>query len=354
MTNKINVAVLFGGRSVEHEVSLQSARNVIHSLDREKYVLTLIGIDKEGQWHFYDEAHYLIHQNDPTEIALGEKKSPVEFSKLASIVDVIFPVLHGTFGEDGTVQGLCALLNIPCVGADALGSAIGMDKDVMKRLLRDAKIPVPRFLVLHQHENFSLEEISLPAFVKPSNGGSSLGISKVKQREDLKAAIEFAFEFDRKILIEEVTEGREIQCSLIGNAPPKVSLPCEIIPKGEFHSYASKYLDPEGAEFIIPVSLCPEELSKVQTTAIKAYNVLCCEGMARIDMFLTPNGTVYINEINTIPGLTDFSPYSKMWEASGLKYADMLDQLIELARSKEIKHENTRRNWARQPSLSTR
>ncbi|NGX37292.1 MAG: D-alanine--D-alanine ligase A [Chlamydiae bacterium] len=352
MGNKINIAVLFGGKSVEHEVSLLSARNVIEALDREKYTITLIGIDKGGEWHFYDEADYLINADDPEAIELGEKKSPVEFSKLSSFIDMIFPVLHGSNGEDGTVQGLCALLNIPFVGAGVIGSSVGMDKDVMKRLLRDAKISTPRFSVLHLHQRprFSLEEIVFPVFVKPSNGGSSLGISKVKTREDLEIAMDVAFQFDRKILIEEAIEGREIQCSLLGNEHPIVSLPCEIIPKGDFHSYSSKYIDPEGAEFIIPAQLNQEELSKVQMTAMDAYKVLCCEGLARMDMFLTPDGTVLVSEINTLPGLTNMSPYSKMWKASGLNYAEMLEQLIELARKA---HENTCRNWTRQPSLFT-
>lgn len=350
MGKKINLGVLFGGQSVEHEVSLQSAKNVIRSLDREKYDLVLMAIDKEGKWHTLEEESYLIHAEDPQAIALGEKKDRValvsqgEEKEMRSLtqplsrpIDVVFPVLHGTFGEDGTIQGLLKLAGIPFVGASVLGSAIGMDKDVMKRLLRDAKIPVADFIVIQAHERhlWSFEKIAAhfppPYFVKPANAGSSIGVSKVKTRAQFEPALEEAFQFDRKILIEKQIVGREIECSVLGNEYPTVSLPCEIIPHGEFHSYLSKYVDPDGADFIIPVELEPEELSKVQTMALHAYKVLCCEGMARVDLFLTPEGEVYVNEINTIPGLTSMSPYSKMWEATGLSYPKLVDRLIELA-----------------------
>jgi len=341
MGKKINVGILFGGKSVEHEVSLQSAKNVVAALDKNKYNVHLIGIDKEGKWHLYEEKDYLVDAEDPEAIALGSKKDIVELlhepKTCFGPIDVIFPILHGSFGEDGTVQGFLKLANIPFVGPDVTGAAIGMDKDVMKRLIREANIPTTEFFTLHQHERHLwpfekvVKKISLPFFVKPASSGSSIGIHKVNKQEQFDEAVEKAFNYDRKILIEKAVVGREIECSLLGNEYPIVSLPCEIVPSGEFHSYASKYVDPEGAEFIIPVELKPDELSRVQKTALDAYKVLCCEGFARIDLFLKPDGEVLFNEINTIPGLTNMSPYNKMWEATGLPFPELLDRLIQLA-----------------------
>lgn len=347
MQKKINVAVIFGGKSVEHEVSLQSARNVIHALDKNKYNPILMGIDKDGKWHFFEESDYLLDEEDPKAIALGAKKGEVELLEIAEkkSVDVGFPVLHGLYGEDGTVQGLLKLANIPYVGADVLGSAIGMDKDVMKRLIRDAGIPTPKFITIHRHQKhlWPCEKIKtffpFPFFVKPSNSGSSIGINKIHSVSEFDEMVDYAFQFDRKIIIEETISGFEIQCGLIGNEYPIVSLPCQIIPKGEFHSYASKYLDPDGAEFIIPANLSSEELTLVQTLSLQAYRVLCCEGMARVDLFLTKEGKVYFSEINTIPGLTKLSPFSKMWEATGISYSEMLDRVIQLAIDRHRKEE---------------
>lgn len=360
MRKKIKIGVLFGGKSVEHEVSLQSARNVIRSLDREKYSLTLIGINKKGEWHFYDESDYLINPTDPEAIELGVTKGAVDLLDLTHTLDAVFPVLHGYLGEDGAIQGLIKALNLPFVGADVLGSAIGMDKDVMKRLLRDAGVPVANFLTLHKHERHLwpreriIDQMHLPLFVKPSNGGSSIGISKVKEIWELDPAITAAFQYDRKILIEEAVVGREIEFSLIGNENPSISLPCEIVPNGEFHSYSSKYIDPQGAEFIIPVQLDPEVLLSMQRVALKGYRALCCEGMARIDLFLKSNGEVLLNEINTIPGLTGMSPYGKMWQASGLSYPELCDRLIEYAlerfarESELIREISLKEQWIKQ------
>lgn len=354
MGKKLNVAILFGGKSAEHEVALQSARNIIQNIDRNKYNITLIGIDKEGCWHLHDEANYLLHADDPKAIELGPKKDCVALipqdaaKELISLVDpkkehpidLVFPVLHGPFGEDGTVQGFLKLAGIPFVGADVLGSAICMDKDISKRLLRDAGIPIADFLVLEKHNRDALsfeqvvERLSLPFFVKPANLGSSIGITKVKNREQWDHALELAFSYDRKILIERMIPGREIQFAVIGNEEPITSLPCSIVPRGEFHSYISKYIDAQGSEFIIPVPLEKPLLEKMQKMAIHAYKTLCCEGMARVDMFLTPEGECYLNEINTIPGLTRISPYSKMWIASGYSMTQIIDLLIQYALSR--------------------
>jgi D-alanine-D-alanine ligase len=350
---KIRLGVLFGGKSAEHEVSLISAKNVIEALDREKYEIFLIGIDKTGEWRLRDGYSYLMNANNPKLVQLHEAKESLALvpknnrKELVSYtedrlqeslqLDVIFPVLHGTYGEDGTVQGLLRLANIPFVGAGVLGSAIGMDKDVMKRLLRDAGIPVARFVTVHHYDREShtfeslIERVGLPFFVKPANSGSSVGIGKVKTKEEFGPIVAESFKYDRKILVEECIQGREIECSVLGNDSPVASLPGEVIPQHEFYSYEAKYLDAQGALFEIPVSLPEEWTEKIQQTAIRAYRALCCEGMARVDFFLKENGDLYLNEINTIPGFTKISMYPKLWVASGLSYSALLDRLIELA-----------------------
>jgi len=350
---KIRLGVLFGGKSAEHEVSLISAKNVIEALDKEKYDVFLIGIDKSGEWRLRDGYSYLMNADNLKLVQLHEAKDCIALvpknnrKELVNCtndtlqeslqLDVIFPVLHGTYGEDGTVQGLLKLANIPFVGAGVLGSAIGMDKDVMKRLLRDAKLPVARFVTLHAYNKDAhsfesiVEQVGLPFFVKPANSGSSVGISKVKTKEQFKPFIDEAFLYDRKVLVEEFIPGREIECSVLGNDHPIASLPGEVIPQHEFYSYEAKYLDEEGALFSIPVALPEAITDKIRKMSIDVYRALCCEGMARVDFFLKENGEVFVNEINTIPGFTRISVYPKLWVASGLSYSDLLDRLIELA-----------------------
>jgi D-alanine-D-alanine ligase len=349
---KIRVGILFGGKSAEHEISLLSAKSVVEAIDKDKYEPVLIGIHKTGEWFLHDTIqNALLHTENADLIRLTQEKENVTLvpkalgnplvdlsgGPLNCPLDVIFPVLHGTNGEDGTVQGLLKLVNIPFVGAGVLGSAIGMDKEVMKRLLRDAKIPIAPFLSFTRSsfEKTSFKQIKealgLPFFVKPANLGSSIGISKVKHEAEFEEKIALAFQYDHKIIIEGCIVGREIECSVLGNEEPIVSLPGELIPQHEFYSYEAKYLDAEGALFEIPAKLTAEEIHNIQTIALKAYQVLCCEGMARVDVFLEPNGQVIVNEINTIPGFTRISMYPKMWEASGLAYPDLIDRLIELA-----------------------
>lgn len=353
--NKIRVGILFGGKSAEHEVSLLSAKSIIDALDRQKYEPVLISIDKKGAWHMRDALNYLMHADNPKEITLqGEMGSlaivpkeegdvflNVTSSSLAP-VDVVFPVLHGTYGEDGTVQGLLKMAGIPFVGAGVLGSAVGMDKDVMKRLLKEAGLPIGKFEVLKSHdkERLSYEEaivkLGSPLFIKPANAGSSVGVYKVKTKEEYVKAIQEAFKYDKKILVEEFIDGREIECSVLGNEHPIASIPGEVMPTHEFYSYEAKYLDDEGAKFRIPAEMPVEVLSQVQKLAVEAFQVLCCEGMARIDFFVTKDlAKIFINEINTIPGFTKISMYPKMWQASGLSYSDLLDTLIELALKRE-------------------
>ncbi len=348
---KIRLGILFGGKSAEHEVSLLSAKNIVEALDKQKYDISLIGIDKSGAWHLRNATQYLTDAHNPHLVRFeGGKEQLIllpqdERKEIVSVadnrlgkalqLDVIFPILHGTFGEDGTVQGLLKLANIPFVGAGVLGSAVGMDKDVMKRLLRDAGIPIAQFICVRVHErkqlNFAnvVKELGLPFFVKPANLGSSVGISKVKSESDFLPAIDDAFKYDQKILIEKFIRGREIECSVLGNEHPIASLPGEVIPHEEFYSYDAKYVG--GADFKLPVELPPEITQKVQQLAIDTFHILCCEGMARVDFFLKENGDLIVNEINTIPGFTNRSPYPQLWKASGLPYAKLLDRLIELA-----------------------
>jgi D-alanine-D-alanine ligase len=350
MSKKLRVAILFGGKSAEHEISLISARNIGEAIDKNKYEILSIAIDKEGRW-FFDQAARLLNDKattpvkfqrgcDSTAVLPGATQTPmirVSAGRALGAVDVVFPVLHGPFGEDGTVQGLLKMANVPFVGAGVLGSAIGMDKDVMKRLLRDAGIPVAKFVVFDRNcvDKIAFatmkRTVGLPLFVKPANLGSSVGISKVSNREQFRRAIEEAFRYDSKVLLEEYIRGREIECSVLGNENPIASLPGEIITRHDFYSYDAKYIDEKGAQLIVPAKLPKGVVKKIQETAIKCFKVLCCEGMARVDFFLRDGREIIVNEINSIPGFTKISMYPKLWEASGISYPDLIDRLIQLA-----------------------
>jgi D-alanine-D-alanine ligase len=345
------VGILFGGRSAEHEVSLQSAKNIIDVIDTNKYEVVLIGIDKKGQWHLNEESRFLLPATEsglPTLPETGENLALVPGKQIEPVValsgeqtpgslDVIFPILHGPFGEDGTVQGLLKLANIAFVGAGVLGSAIGMDKDVMKRLLRDARIPIARFLVVNRYSPKKIgfddarSQLGLPLFIKPANLGSSVGIHKAKDREEFERAVRDALNYDNKILIEECIKGREIECSVLGSENPIASVPGEILPRHEFYSYKAKYLDENGAMLEIPAKLPPATSERIRRLAIKTFSVLCCEGMARVDFFLRNGDEIIVNEINTIPGFTRISMYPKLWEATGISCSELIDKLIELA-----------------------
>ena len=349
--SKLTIGIVFGGRSAEHEVSLQSAKNIIEAIDKKKYEVVLIGIDKKGQWYLNETSKFLLHTNNPKLIKLNRAEKEVALvptrqgtGRLVGLsdhttghIDVIFPVLHGPFGEDGTIQGLLKLANIPFVGANVLGSAIGMDKDVMKRLLKNAKIPIAKFLVFNRSSlnkiNFKKvkDYLGLPFFIKPANLGSSVGINKVKSEKQFWPAVKDAFKYDSKILIEEYISGREIECSVLGNDNPIASVPGEIIPQDEFYSYEAKYIDENGAILEIPAKLSLSVVRKIQDMAIKAFKTLCCQGMARADLFLRDNKDIIVNEINTIPGFTKISMYPKLWEATGISYTKLIDQLIQLA-----------------------
>jgi D-alanine-D-alanine ligase len=352
---KLRIAVLAGGRSGEHEVSLQSAASVVAALDRARYEVVVVGIDKDGGWRALPPARFLLNPGDPRRIALadGPPVLPPRAGEVWPVsadtpdaavsggpVDVVFPALHGTFGEDGTVQGLLELAGVAYVGAGVLGSAVGMDKDVAKRLLRDAGIPVADWVCFRDADldadgarlRYALERLGLPVFVKPANLGSSVGTAKVKRAADLADAVAAAMRYDTKVLVEEAIDGREIEVSVLGNDDPVASVPGEIVPRHEFYSYAAKYLDENGAALVIPADLPAETAESVRGLAVRAFLVLEAAGMARVDFFLERNtGRLLVNEINTLPGFTKISMYPKLWEASGLPYARLLDRLIDLA-----------------------
>ena len=368
MKKKIRVGILFGGQSAEHEISLQSAKNIVEAIDKKKYEIVLIGIDKDGRWYLNDAAQLLLHSGPelPSLRTLGGTKKRVGLvpsknsgqlvrltdHRIEKALDVVFPVLHGPFGEDGTVQGLLKLANIPFVGAGVLGSALGMDKDVMKRLLRNGGIPTARCLVFHRSQTGEIKfadiarKVGLPFFVKPANLGSSVGIHKVKGRRQWISAAKDAFRYDTKILVEEYIQGRELECAVLGNENPIASVPGEIIPRHEFYSYQAKYLDEHGAILKIPAKLPPTVVKEVQEISIKTFKVLCCEGMARVDFFLRNNREVIVNEINTIPGFTKVSMYPKLWEASGIPYTELIDRLIRLALERFRREKKLRTSYA--------
>jgi D-alanine-D-alanine ligase len=352
MSKKKRIAILFGGRSTEHQISLLSAKNVIDALDKEKYEPVLIGIDKSGKWHLNEGAMKIINGDNPKLIALNNLHNPIMLSQntdehnmvgmdtMESVgkIDVIFPVLHGTYGEDGTIQGFAKLANLPCVGCGILGSAVGMDKDVTKRLLRDAGIKVADFVTLRKGYNDSMsyesivEKLGNELFIKPANLGSSVGVSFSNDKESFTKALANALKYDPKVVVEEKLTGREVECAVLGNnANPMASAIGEVIPKSSFYTFENKYIDEGGAVCDIPAKIDEETAKRIQVLAIEVYRLLECEGMTRVDMFLTPKGELYLNEVNNIPGFTKISMYPKLWEISGIPYTELITKLIEFA-----------------------
>jgi len=347
---KTPVIILFGGRSAEHEISLLSARNVLSALDRTRFEPMLVGIDKAGRWHRESERTLEAAAGDPRGVMLDASAPAVGMedalvARGPGAIDseaVVFPVLHGTFGEDGTVQGAMELAGIAYVGAGVLGSAVGMDKDVAKRLLRDAGIPIVDFGVVTAGAFRrdpagalrALPDLGYPRYVKPANAGSSVGVSRAAGPGDLERAVRAALAFDTKVLIERAVDAREIECAVLGNDDPQASIPGEILVhhKDGFYSYDAKYVDPDGASWKIPADLPPEMIARVQALAVATFRALELSGMARVDFFVTRDGrALYVNEVNTIPGFTAVSMYPKMWEASGLTPSALITRLIELA-----------------------
>jgi len=308
---KTRVAVIYGGRTGEHEISHRSAKSIIEALDENKYKVLHYVISKEGKW-------------SPRPIVPEPGGNPG--------IDVVFPVLHGTFGEDGTVQGLLELADLPYVGAGVMASSISMDKDMMKRVARERGLPVVDYWIPPRGSmGFTKFANSFPMFVKPANLGSSVGISKVRNLEELLPAVDLASSFDRKVIVERGITGREFECAVLGNDEPVAATPCEILPSRDFYDYDDKYVLDQ-AQTVIPAHLSPEQTAEMQRLAIECYQAVECEGMARVDFLLeAATGKFYINEINTIPGFTSISMYPKMWEYSGLPMPKLIDRLIELA-----------------------
>jgi D-alanine-D-alanine ligase len=380
---RLRVGVLYGGRSGEHEVSLASAAAVLANLDRQRYEPIPIRIEKDGRWSIAErppatmsagevieqarleaarpprpgrEVHLVAHPGEETILSIDRSTPSAEESNQALVtglnLDVIFPVLHGPFGEDGTIQGLLELANVPYVGAGVLASAVGMDKGMMKVVFAAHGLPVCPYSVVRAHDWDSrrddvageLErELGFPMFVKPANLGSSVGISKAKDSVSLGEAMDLARSFDRRIVVEAaVPDAREIECAVLGNEDPQASLPGEVIPSREFYDYEAKYLD-EGSRTVIPADLPAGTVQEVQRMSIEAFTSIDCAGMARVDFLLSrQDGSIFVNEINTIPGFTTISMYSKMWNASGVSYPELLDRLIALAQERHVQRQQLR------------
>jgi len=354
MSGKIRVGILYGGQSAEHEISILSARNVLAALDRQRFEPVLIGIDKSGKWLAQDEHRLLASARDPRQVRV-EPGLPAPVEAAARQVDVVFPVLHGTLGEDGAMQGLLEVAGIPYVGAGVLGSAIGMDKDVMKRLLRDAGVPIADFRTVRRERFLAdpaavcreLLPLGFPMFTKPANAGSSVGVRKVGDAAQLEEAVRYALQFDSKAVAEQGVAGREIELAVLGGEPPAVSIAGEIIVEHAdgFYSYEAKYLDEHGARLEMPAKLAPADLARAQALALRAFEVLECEGLARVDLFFAPDGTFYVNEINTLPGFTAISMYPKLWALSGVSQTELISRLLDLGLKRARERAAIRANY---------
>ena len=380
MAGKITIAVLFGGRSGEHEISLRSAASILSALNAEKYQVVPIAIRPDGHW--------VTLPPEKLPLAVGEVPPPVEMVHQAEVavllsadptmgglhfpgwkgegggwtqrkIDLVFPILHGTYGEDGTLQGLLELADLPYVGCGPLAAATGMDKVVMKRLFEQAGLPVVPYRAVFRHhwesdpagvEQSLIDALGLPCFVKPANLGSSVGISRATDSGSLREALTLAARYDRKMIVEQAVKAREIEVSVLGNETPRVSLPGEIVPPAvSFYDYRAKYLDANGARLLIPVDLPPALTATLQDLAQRAFEAIDGAGLARVDFFLEPETEqIYVNEINTMPGFTSISMYPKLWEASGLSYRDLIDQLIELALSRHRDKHRTSTHYSGQ------
>lgn len=340
--SKHNLAIIFGGKSTEHEISILSTKSILKHLDRSNFNLSIIKIDTSGHWWLVDE-NRIDDEKAGTRVTLipGNPKTELislENGSVITSLDVAFPVLHGVFGEDGTIQGFFKMVDLAFVGCDVLAASSCMDKDVTKRLLRDAGINIAPYLIATQQNIPSYEEVenelSMPVFIKPANLGSSVGVYKVSGKAEYNEKMKLALNYDHKVLIERLIVGKEVECSVLGNEEPKASLPGEIITNTEFYDFESKYVDSNASRTQIPASITEDQIGVVRKTAVKAYQTMSCQGLARVDFFVTNQGEILINEINTLPGFTNISMYPKMWEATGIGYTELLSLLIELAMSK--------------------
>lgn len=340
------MALLFGGKSPEHEISIRSARNIYAAIDKTKYKVILIGIAKNGRW--YGQSADIFSKESPN-LAQGKALALLPGADTGQIIylnseaafpqiEVVFPITHGPYGEDGTLQGLLRQLNLPFVGPDVLGSAAAMDKDVCKRLLKEADLLVANGLVFHYYEKEAIDytavanQLGMPVYIKPANMGSSVGVHKAENKAEFDAAIADAFQYDHKILIEEQVIGREVECAVMGNAKAEATNIGEVVMSGGFYDYESKYVSDTAAEIVIPAKGLDDQMqAKLMMVARSAYRALSCEGMTRVDMFVQEDGAVYVNELNTLPGFTSISMYPKLWEHAGVSYAELIELLLELA-----------------------
>lgn len=344
------LCVICGGKSSEHNVSLVSTKNIIAALNKKKYQLSLIGITLDGKWKLLDPAKPFVNSESTATISINltgrdifiRRKDDQVFiiddsnGRVIDSIDILFPVMHGAFGEDGTIQGLFRSWELPFVGCDILGSALCMDKDLTKRVLRDSDIPVAKWVTLRKYDDIPdfqsiVGELGLPVFIKPANAGSSVGVSKVNSESEYWQSIEEAFRHDEKILIEEACIGKEVECAILGNSHPKASPIGEIVPTENFYDFDTKYLNLTGASLKIPAEINDRIAQKIQDTAIKAFKLLECKGLSRVDFFLKPDDSFVLNEVNTLPGFTATSMYPSLWAHAGLSYSDLLDKIIELA-----------------------
>ncbi len=338
MAKKIKIALIYGGKSVEHEISIRSAKNVAAQIDRNKFDVILLGISKKGVWFLNDSMESEIEQGSPVAISLNAEAPTLidQKNNQTFLIDVAFPILHGTDGEDGAVQGLFKALSVPVVGSGVLGSAVSMDKVISKHILRESGVPVANYLSISKSEQNTIRysrvvaKLGLPFLVKSASLGSSVGVNKVKNETDFAKAIEEGFKYDSTIIMEQFIKGRELECAVIGNAEPKAAMACEVVlvKDYDFYTYTAKYLDNDAVRIDLPAKIEEKSMEKIRLTSIEAYKALRCEDFARVDLFLTQEGQVYINEINTIPGFTSVSMFPMMWQHMGLSYSELISELI--------------------------
>lgn len=361
--NKPTVALIFGGKSPEHEISIRSARNIYAAIDRERFQIVLVGIDKQGRW--YGLENFVLEDQRPdaelwtsaTQLALvpGEEQGQlisVSTSEVFAYVDVVFPITHGPMGEDGSIQGLLRHLNLPFVGPDVMASAVAMDKDLTKRVLQQAGLMVADFLVFQSHEKDAIDfqyvrhKLGLPVFVKPANMGSSVGVRRADDATSFAQAVAEAFKFDHKILVESEIVGRELECAVMGNEMPEMTHVGEVVVNTEeFYGYEEKYISATAAEVRIPApGISDEMMNKLQMVAKQAYQAIGCEGLTRVDVFLTEDDTIYVNELNTLPGFTNISMYPKLWEHAGVGYSELITSLIGFALNRHQKRQALQTN----------
>lgn len=341
MDNKINAGILYGGKSVEHQVSINSAKNIYQFINRELYEPFLIGIDKKGNWFLNEGVSKNVSDGNPLMLTLeGDQPSFYTHDNISIKPDVIFPVLHGTGGEDGSIQGMLQVFNIACVGTGVLGSGISMDKIITKELLTKAGLPVIKYEFYTRDQKNEIDfdhiadKIGLPLMIKPASLGSSVGVSKISNKSQFKEALDNSFKYDNQLICEEFIEGRELECAILGNNPAKASIPGEIVvnkDEYDFYTFDAKYVDPDAVKLVVPAKIENDVIEEVRDLALRSYKVMRCEDYARVDLFMRQDGKIFVNEINTIPGFTNASMFPLMWEHSGIPYQDLITELITLA-----------------------